>query len=43
MQQLNIYLQFILPHHLISRVVLLFTRIRFRPVKNLLPHSDARI
>jgi phosphatidylserine decarboxylase len=36
MQQLNIYLQFILPHHLISRVVLLFTRIRWKPVKNLL-------
>jgi phosphatidylserine decarboxylase len=36
MQQLNIYLQFILPHHLISRVVLLFTRIRWRPLKNLL-------
>jgi phosphatidylserine decarboxylase len=36
MQRLNILLQFILPHHAISRVVLVFTRIRFRPVKNLL-------
>jgi phosphatidylserine decarboxylase len=36
MQKLNIYLQFILPHHAISRVVLLFTRIRWRPLKNLL-------
>jgi phosphatidylserine decarboxylase len=36
MQRLNIYLQYVLPHHLISRVVLVFTRIRFRPVKNLL-------
>jgi phosphatidylserine decarboxylase len=36
MQRLNILLQFVLPHHAISRVVLVFTRIRFRPVKNLL-------
>jgi phosphatidylserine decarboxylase len=36
MQKLNIYLQFILPHHAISRVVLLFTRIRWKPLKNLL-------
>jgi phosphatidylserine decarboxylase len=36
MQRLNIYLQFLLPHHPISRVVLVFTRIRFRPVKNTL-------
>jgi phosphatidylserine decarboxylase len=36
MQHLNILLQFILPHHLISRTVLWFTRIRFRPVKNAL-------
>jgi phosphatidylserine decarboxylase len=36
MQRLNIYLQFVLPHHAISRVVLLFTRIRFRPLKNAL-------
>jgi phosphatidylserine decarboxylase len=36
MQRLNIYLQFLLPHHAISRVVLAFTRIRFRPIKNLL-------
>src|SRR5262245_19911638 len=36
MQKLNIYLQHILPQHLVSRVVLLFTRIRFRTVKNLL-------
>ncbi len=36
MQKLNIYLQHVLPQHAISRVVLLFTRIRFRPVKNVL-------
>jgi phosphatidylserine decarboxylase len=36
MQCLNIYLQFLLPHHAISRVVLWFTRIRFRPLKNAL-------
>ena len=36
MKQLNIWLQYILPHHAISRVVLVFTRIRFAPVKNLL-------
>ncbi len=36
MQRLNIYLQFLLPHHAISRVVLLLTRIRFRPLKNAL-------
>jgi phosphatidylserine decarboxylase len=36
MQYLNILLQHILPHHLISRTVLWFTRIRFRPVKNAL-------
>src|SRR6185369_2547870 len=35
MQTLNILLQFILPHHAISRFMLWFTRIRFRPVKNL--------
>jgi phosphatidylserine decarboxylase len=36
MQRLNILLQHVLPQHAISRVVLVFTRIRFRPVKNLL-------
>jgi phosphatidylserine decarboxylase len=36
MQRLNVLLQFILPHHLISRTVLWFTRIRFRPLKNAL-------
>jgi phosphatidylserine decarboxylase len=36
MQTLNILLQHVLPQHLISRVVLGFTRIRWRPVKNLL-------
>jgi phosphatidylserine decarboxylase len=36
MQKLNIRLQYILPHHAISRVVLLFTRIRLRPLKNAL-------
>ncbi|MEO6184853.1 MAG: archaetidylserine decarboxylase [Steroidobacteraceae bacterium] len=36
MQRLNVLLQYILPHHLISRTVLWFTRIRFRPVKNAL-------
>ncbi|MET0280908.1 MAG: archaetidylserine decarboxylase [Steroidobacteraceae bacterium] len=35
MQKLNILLQFILPHHAISRLVLRFTRIRWRPLKNL--------
>jgi phosphatidylserine decarboxylase len=35
MSTLNILLQFILPHHAISRFMLWFTRIRFRPVKNL--------
>jgi phosphatidylserine decarboxylase len=34
MQTLNILLQFILPHHAISRFMLWFTRIRFAPVKN---------
>jgi phosphatidylserine decarboxylase len=36
MKRLNIWLQYILPHHVISRVVLVFTRIRFAPVKNTL-------
>ena len=36
MQRLNVLLQFILPHHLISRTVLWFTRLRLRPVKNLI-------
>jgi phosphatidylserine decarboxylase len=36
MQTLNIWLQHVLPQHLISRVVLAFTRIRWRPAKNLL-------
>jgi phosphatidylserine decarboxylase len=34
MQTLNILLQFILPHHAISRFMLWFTRIRFAPMKN---------
>jgi phosphatidylserine decarboxylase len=34
MGALNILLQHLLPHHLLSRCVLWFTRIRFRPVKN---------
>jgi phosphatidylserine decarboxylase len=34
MQTLNVLLQFVLPHHAISRFMLWFTRIRFRPVKN---------
>ncbi|MEJ0100685.1 MAG: archaetidylserine decarboxylase [Pseudomonadota bacterium] len=34
MQTLNILLQFILPHHAISRFMLWFTRVRFAPVKN---------
>jgi phosphatidylserine decarboxylase len=34
MSTLNILLQFILPHHAISRLVLVLTRIRFRPFKN---------
>jgi phosphatidylserine decarboxylase len=36
MKRLNIRLQHVLPHHVISRVVLAFTRIRFAPVKNTL-------
>jgi phosphatidylserine decarboxylase len=36
MKRFNIWLQYILPHHAISRVVLVFTRIRFAPVKNTL-------
>jgi phosphatidylserine decarboxylase len=35
MQTLNILLQFILPHHALSRLVLHFTRIRHRGIKNL--------
>ncbi len=35
MSTLNILLQFILPHHAISRFMWWFTRIRCRPVKNL--------
>lgn len=34
MQRLNIWLQFILPHHPISRLVGWLTRIRWRPFKN---------
>jgi len=34
MGALNILLQHVLPHHLLSRCVLWLTRIRFRPVKN---------
>jgi phosphatidylserine decarboxylase len=33
MQTLNILLQFILPHHVISRFMLWFTRVRFAPVR----------
>jgi phosphatidylserine decarboxylase len=36
MSTLNILLQFILPHHALSRVVLWLTRIRWQPLKNLL-------
>ncbi len=36
MSTLNILLQFILPHHALSRLVLWLTRIRWRPFKNLL-------
>ncbi|MEO6079261.1 MAG: archaetidylserine decarboxylase [Steroidobacteraceae bacterium] len=36
MQKLNIYLQHILPQHAISRVVLVFTRIKWKPLKNAL-------
>jgi len=36
MSTLNILLQFILPHHLLSRIALWLTRIRWRPFKNLL-------
>ena len=34
LQTLNVLLQFVLPHHAISRFMLWFTRIRFAPVKN---------
>jgi len=53
MSTLNILLQFILPHHAISRVAMWLTRIHWRPFKNLLTAlfvrgfkpdlSDARI
>lgn len=36
MSTFNILLQFILPHHLLSRIALRLTRIRWRPFKNLL-------
>jgi phosphatidylserine decarboxylase len=36
MKRFNIWLQYVLPHHAISRVVLVFTRIRLAPVKNAL-------
>jgi phosphatidylserine decarboxylase len=36
MSTLNVLLQFILPHHLLSRITLRLTRIRWRPFKNLL-------
>lgn len=36
MQKLFVLLQFVLPHHAISRAVMFFTRIRFRPFKNAL-------
>ncbi|HXS29430.1 MAG TPA: archaetidylserine decarboxylase, partial [Steroidobacteraceae bacterium] len=36
MSSLGTQLQHLLPHHLISRCVLGFTRVRFRPVKNAL-------
>jgi phosphatidylserine decarboxylase len=37
-----VMLQYVLPHHLISRVVLVATRIRFRPVKNWLISAFVR-
>jgi len=36
MSTLNILLQFILPHHFLSRIALRLTRVRWRPFKNLL-------
>lgn len=42
MPNLNILLQHILPQHLISRVVLGFTRIRWRPLKNLITRLFVR-
>lgn len=36
MSTLNILLQFILPHHAISRFAMWLTRVRWRPLKNLL-------
>jgi phosphatidylserine decarboxylase len=36
MQRLNILVQHVLPHHAISRLVLILTRIRWRPFKNIL-------
>lgn len=42
MKTLNILLQFVLPHHAISRVVLWFTRVQFRPVKNAITAAFVR-
>lgn len=42
MSSAGVLLQHLLPHHLISRVVLGFTRVRFRPAKNLLTRLFVR-
>ncbi|MBK7114796.1 MAG: phosphatidylserine decarboxylase [Proteobacteria bacterium] len=42
MSSIGVLLQHVLPHHLISRVVLGFTRVRFRPVKNLITRLFVR-
>lgn len=42
MSQAGVLLQHLLPHHLISRCVLHLTRVRFRPVKNLVTRLFVR-
>jgi phosphatidylserine decarboxylase len=42
MSSVGVLLQHVLPHHLISRCVLRLTRVRFRPVKNLVTRLFVR-
>jgi phosphatidylserine decarboxylase len=42
MSSFGVRLQHLLPHHLVSRVVLKVTRVRFRPVKNLVTRLFVR-
>lgn len=42
MSSVGVLLQHVLPHHLISRFVLRLTRVRFRPVKNLVTRLFVR-